>query len=151
MENWSEEGHRLGLDPVFICNTFSYGDNALLCFSHDGSLPKVQVGKITCPSTSLTCWPIPRTAVQCMEQSTPRAMCWSGLEPWGGFMPPLPGLSSPEGCHRTVPHVLLLGSSVGWLQARSTLQSSLFLGRLCFSHSLSVNIHLFYKCLILSE
>lgn len=63
----------------------------------------------------------------------------------------LPSLSGPEDCHRTVPHVLLLGPSMGkrWLQARSTLQHSPLLGRLFLLQF--VNTYLFYKCLILSE
>lgn len=54
----------------------------------------------------------------------------------------LPSLSGSEGCHGAVPHVLLLGPGMEkrWSQARSTLQSSLLLGRLCFSHSMFVNI-----------
>lgn len=64
LENWSQRSKGLFWVQYLFCNIFSYGDNGLLCFFDDGSLLKVQVGKVICPSTSLTCWPISRTAFQ---------------------------------------------------------------------------------------
>lgn len=64
LENRSQRSKGLFWVQYLFCNIFSYGDNGLLCFFDDGSLLKVQVGKVICPSTSLTCWPISRTAFQ---------------------------------------------------------------------------------------